>query len=313
MNLIGIGGAHIDRIGRTSGPHLARTSNPGTLSESTGGGVFNALRVAALRQAGSIAIVSARGEDSAGLQIEQAIQAAGITDMSCVSQSSSTATYTAILDQNGELITALADMAIYGDTLPVHLSQLPVSAAMADAKAVLIDANISQQEVKTVCDAATGKVFSIAISASKAARLIMSAQAIDVVFMNHHEARHLSGQRDIHLAAQHCVETIGFRKAVITQGAHPVLIAQKDELWSVEVPDVATASVVDVTGAGDALCGGTIAALLRDPDLPLPHAVGEGIACSKLTLGVAGPHCPAIATPAFDEALAATPTPIRYQ
>lgn len=300
MDLIGIGGANIDRIGRTKGPHLAGTSNPGSLSESVGGGVFNALRVAALRQVGSLGLISARGADAAGLQIERAIQEAGITDLSGVFTTSSTATYTAILDHCGELITALADMAIYGDALPGHLGQPTVLSAIVDAKAVLIDANISQSEVKTVCRAAHGPVFGIAISASKVDRLIASAQAFDVVFMNHHEALHLSGQHDINLAAKHCVETIGFKNVVVTQGGRPVLIAQGGELWSVEVPE---ADIVDVTGAGDALCGGTVAALLRVPGLPLPQAVREGIACSALTLGNAGPLCPAIATDAFADVL----------
>lgn len=308
MDLIGIGGANIDRIGRTNGPHLAGTSNPGSLSESVGGGVFNALRVAALRRAGSLGIISARGADTAGRQIERAIQEAGITDLSCVSANSSTATYTAILDHRGELITALADMAIYGDALPSHLRHPTVLSAIADAKAVLIDANISQSEVKTVCDAAQGPVFGIAISASKVDRLLASAQAFDVVFMNHHEALHLSAQQDINLASQHCVETIGFKSVVVTQGKRPVLVAQAGELWSVEVPE---AEIVDVTGAGDALCGGTIAALLRVPGMPLPQAVREGIACSALTLNVNGPLCPAIATPTFDELLATVPTPAR--
>lgn len=312
MDLIGIGGAHIDRIGRTIGAHLPGTSNPGRLSENVGGGVFNALRVAALRKAGSIAIVSERGADSAGALIEQAIEAAGITDLSGVSQEASTATYTALLDQTGELITALADMTIYGDALSGHLRQQPILAAIADASAVLIDANISETAVETICEAARGPVFGIAISAAKVARLKASARAFDIVFMNHHEARLLSGEQDIHLAARHCVETIGFKNVVVTQGERPVLIVHASELWSIEVPK---ANVVGVTGAGDALCGGTVAALLRDPNLhltqTLPNAVREGIACANLTLGKAGPLCPAIATNAFADALTMVRSPSR--
>lgn len=300
MNLIGIGGAHIDRIGRTDGPHLAGTSNPGSLSESIGGGVFNGLRVAALRQTGSVGIISARGSDSAGAAVERAIREAGFTDLSGVEAKGSTATYTAILDHTGELVTALADMAIYGDALFEHLNRQTILDAISDAKAILIDANVSESAISMVCGAARGPIFGMAISASKVAKLKAASEAFDVVFMNHHEARHLSGQQDIHLAAQHCVTTIGFKNIVVTQGAHPVLIGQGDQLWSVEVP---MAKRVDVTGAGDALCGGTIAALLRDQNLPLPQAVREGIACSALTLGNDGPVCPAIATDAFADGL----------
>lgn len=300
MNLIGIGGAHIDRIGRTDGPHLAGTSNPGGLNESVGGGVFNALRVAALRQTSSIGIITARGSDSAGAVVERAIDEAGFVDLSGIEAKASTATYTAILDHTGELITALADMAIYGDALFEHLNQQAILDAISDAKAILIDANVSKSAIKMACETASGPIFGIAISASKVGKLKAASEAFDVVFMNHHEAHHLSGEQDIHLAAQYCVNTIGFKNIVVTQGVRPVLIRQSDELWSVEVP---LAEVVDVTGAGDALCGGTVAALLRDPSLPLPQAVREGIACSALTLGNFGPACPAIATDAFADAL----------
>lgn len=305
-NLVGIGGAHIDRIGRSDGEHRPGTSNPGSLRESVGGGVFNALRVAALRQAGSIALISERGDDSAGTLIAQAIEKACITDLSGVSRISASATYTAILDQTGELITALADMAIYNDPLTGHLIQPSILAAMSSADAILIDANLSESALQTVIGEAHGKVFAIAVSAAKAARLIPSANAIDVVFMNHHEARLLSGQDDIHLAAQHCVKAIGFNKCVVTQGDRPVLVAQGDELWNIEVP---AAKVIDVTGAGDALCGGTVAALLRQPNLPLPQAVREGIACSALTLGSAGPISEKIASNALPETLAKVSPP----
>ncbi|GAB5511830.1 MAG: carbohydrate kinase family protein [Hyphomicrobiales bacterium] len=305
-NLIGIGGAHIDRIGRTDGEHRPSTSNPGSLRESVGGGMFNALRVTALRQAGSIALISERGADSAGTLVAQAIEEAGFTDLSGVSRNSASATYTAILDQNGELITALADMAIYGDALTGHLRQRSIVTAISSASAILMDANLTESALQTVVGAAHGPVFAIAVSAAKAARLIPSASAIDVIFMNHHEARLLSGQEDIHLAARHCVKAVGFNKCVVTQGNRPVLVVQGDELWSIEVP---TAEVIDVTGAGDALCGGTIAALLRQPNVPLPQAVREGIACSALTLGSPGPISEKIASNAFPDILAKVSAP----
>lgn len=308
-DLLGIGGAHIDRIGRTHARHLPGTSNPGSMSESVGGGVFNALRVAALRQAGAIALVSVRGADSAGVLIEQAIKQAGFSDLSGVCQGSSSATYTAILDQSGELITALADMAIYDDPLSQHLEQPSVLAALADSGMHLVDANLSPSTLQGLAETARGPLSAIAISASKVVRLIPIARRLDVVFMNHHEAGLLSGQEDVHHAARHCVETIGFKSCVVTQGARPVLVAQAGEVWSVQVPPT---DVVDVTGAGDALCGGTMAALMRVPDMPLCQAVREGIACSALTLGAAGPVGTSIASRAFAETLAtvSVPTPL---
>lgn len=310
IDLLGIGGANVDRIGRTDERHLAGTSNPGQMRESVGGGVFNALRVAALRQVGTLGLVSARSEDSAGGQIERAIQKAGIADLSCTTHHSSTATYTAILDEAGELVTALADMSIYAEALPEHLARPEIAVAIAGANAVLIDANLANTEIQTVSRTARGPVFAIAISASKAGRLLPSASSIGVAFMNHHEARHLTGEDDIQTAAYACVSLLGFRQVVVTRGAQPVLIASGDELWSVAVP---VAERVDVTGAGDALCGGTVAALLRNPEMPLHEAVREGIACSTLTLGANGPIADAIGTTAFHKSLATVPAPQRLK
>ncbi|TIL61678.1 MAG: carbohydrate kinase, partial [Mesorhizobium sp.] len=43
-NILAVGGAHIDRRGQVSGPYVPAASNPGTMREDVGGGVFNALR-----------------------------------------------------------------------------------------------------------------------------------------------------------------------------------------------------------------------------------------------------------------------------
>ena len=76
-HIIAVGGAHVDRRGQTAGAYVPGASNPGTMREEVGGGVFNALRQAVRRGvAGSL--MSVRGGDEAGERVSRAIAAAGI-------------------------------------------------------------------------------------------------------------------------------------------------------------------------------------------------------------------------------------------
>ena len=76
--LLAIGGAHIDRRGQVSGIYVPGASNPGTMSEDVGGGVFNAVRNAARRGVG-VSLMSVRGADSAGENVARAIERAGLS------------------------------------------------------------------------------------------------------------------------------------------------------------------------------------------------------------------------------------------
>ncbi|MCA0013437.1 carbohydrate kinase, partial [Mesorhizobium sp. B294B1A1] len=58
--VLAVGGAHIDRRGQVSGAYVPAASNPGTMREDVGGGVFNALR-SAVRRGVSGSLLSVRG------------------------------------------------------------------------------------------------------------------------------------------------------------------------------------------------------------------------------------------------------------
>ncbi|MBZ9874756.1 hypothetical protein LB542_28405, partial [Mesorhizobium sp. BR1-1-9] len=58
--VLAVGGAHIDRRGQVSGAYVPAASNPGTMREDVGGGVFNALR-STVRRGVSGSLLSVRG------------------------------------------------------------------------------------------------------------------------------------------------------------------------------------------------------------------------------------------------------------
>jgi sugar/nucleoside kinase (ribokinase family) len=85
---------------------------------------------------------------------------------------------------------------------------------------------------------------------------------------------------------------MGLSSGVMTGGAGPVTGFDADGVFSIDPPEAR--QVADVTGAGDALAGGTVAALLRGA--PLRRALREGMAAALLT--VESPHAVAWTTEA---------------
>jgi len=280
--LLAIGGAHIDRRGQLTVPHVPGASNPGRMYEEVGGGVFNAARNA-VQLGVDVAFLSVRGGDMEGDLVEREIAAAGFTDLSSVFLDRQTASYTAILDQNGDVITALADMDIYETALPRIITRRKTRDAIAGCDAILTDANMPEAAIGTLLSLAGGKlVYAIAISPAKAVRLRPVLVQLECVFMNAREAKALTESDDLVLATARVIQ-IGVKRAVISQGDGPVFLIEGKVAREIAAPK--TPAVADVTGAGDALAGVTIAALMQGQDFEAAIRLGMEAA----TLTVASP------------------------
>lgn len=287
-DLLAIGGAHIDQTARLIAPHIAGASNPCRFTSVVGGGAFNGARIAKLRGVQRVAMMAVRGGDAAGAEVEAALEKSGIVDFSGTFIDRATPSYTAIMDVDGELVTALADMDLYEKGFERQLRRLEGRGHIREAKALLIDANLPQGAINRVAQEANAPIFAIAISPAKVVRLRAIAPRIDIVFMNRRELYALTGEDDISNAAP-ALATLGFSRAVISDGSSSILVFEDSKISQINVPVLE--AIVDVTGAGDALAGGTIAALLKAPSRPLLKSVLEGAACARLALQVAGPLC----------------------
>ncbi|MEN0000659.1 MAG: PfkB family carbohydrate kinase [Pseudomonadota bacterium] len=276
-HIIGIGGAHFDWIAQKtqSGPHGAST--PGEAKTFAGGCCLNTLRVLAqLLPSNRITMISARGGDAAGSAVQAAMEEAGLEDQSAVFLDRTTPTYTAILNADGDVEAAVADMALYETALPRHLRRLEVRQALAAAEVLVIDANLPGDAIKATAEAFDGLVVALAISPAKAERLRESARCIDLVFMNHREQ---AGLGDF--------ETMGLKNAVITAGSETITIYEDGTEATISPGTLH--DIVDVTGAGDALAGATLAARLTKPALSLPDAVTIGVKAAHKALQTPGP------------------------
>lgn len=276
--LLSIGGALIDRRGQSSGPFLPGVSNPGTMREEVGGAAFNTARMAA-RLGTDVSMMTVRGGDSAGQAVAEAILAAGITDCSAVHLDRTTPSYTAILDERGELKAALADMALH-DAGFVKLARRSSTRAFIGASdAILVDANLPEAAIgKVISQSGEKPVFANAISPAKAVRFRPHLPALACLFMNTGEAGALTGKPETgakELIAQ--LRVLGLRSAVVTRGSKSILFFDEADAFSLQPP---TVRIADVTGAGDALAGGTVAALLAGKSQT--EAVRHGAAAAAI-------------------------------
>jgi pseudouridine kinase len=277
--ILAVGGAHIDRRGRITGIYVPGASNPGMMAEDVGGGAFNALRNAVRRGASGV-IMSVRGGDAAGETVSRAIARAGIGDLSAIFLDRTTPSYTALLDREGDVIAALADMALYEIAFAKQLRRASFRAAAADADALLCDANLPADALARL---AAGKpLFAIAISPAKVARLSEILETLSCLFMNFREAAGLAGVPDDSPAGEIVARLrgMGLSSGVISRGGAPTVAFDRSGLFSIMPPP--PRKIADVTGAGDALAGVTTVALLRG--LPLGEALREGMAAAMLAV-----------------------------
>ncbi|WP_432283848.1 carbohydrate kinase family protein [Aminobacter sp. BA135] len=301
--ILAIGGAHVDRRGRMTAPFVAGASIPGSMSEEVGGGAFNALR-GAVRRGATGALMSLRGGDAAGDAVASEIAANGIEDLSAIFLDRATPSYTALLDRDGDVVAALADMSLYELAFAKQLRRAKTREAIAGTDAVLCDANLPEAALAKLGEIADKPLFAIAISPAKAVRLAPILGKLSCLYMNRREAAVLAdvAADSTPDAFARGLRATGLMRGVVTAGGSSVFAY--DAAGLIEITPPAPRWIVDVTGAGDALAGAATVALLRG--LPLERALREGIAAAVLAIESAS-AVPDLAQADFDAALALVP------
>ena len=245
------------------------------------GGAFNAARAASGRGV-QAALLSARGGDAAGAAVAEAIVDAGIRDLSSTFLDRTTPSYTSLLDREGEQIAGLADMALYETAFDRLLRRRPLRDAVAAADAVLADANLPESALRRLAEiAGDHPLHAMAVSPAKALRWTPLLERIACLFCNRAEAAALTGlaasARGGELARG--LAARGLVQAVITSGNGPLELLENGRVRLLRPLPVRP---VDVTGAGDALTGATLAALMNGRNLH--DAALEGLAAAALAV-----------------------------
>ena len=275
------GAAHIDRHALAEAPYRAFASNPGRLTDEAGGSIFNAAAV--LRALGAeVAIEGARGGDADGKRIARTIAELGCEDLSVTWLDRSTPTYTAILDDKGELVAGVADTALYDKLVPRLFTRVHTRAAMTAADAFLIDANLSTATIAALAKAAGSRpIGAIGVSPAKVVRLDQALGDLSVVFLSVQEAASLAyataGTAPAVLAD--LIRERGIRRAVITDGPRDALVIDGDLTLHQRPPSVVAR---DVTGAGDTLAGTAMFHLAND--VPFLDCVRAGLVAASMRI-----------------------------
>ncbi|EYB66769.1 PfkB protein [Deinococcus phoenicis] len=285
--MVVVGGANLDVKARTLAPAVPGTSNPGVTRQAAGGVARNIAENLA-RLGVPAHLIAAVGRDAPGDLLLRETEAAGVDVRSVLRLDGPTGTYTAVLDDRGELLIAVAAMGATDALTPAALNEC--RGVLRGASWAVADGNLGAETLThllTLCAEVGVPVTFEPVSVPKAARLLPALQAglaPELVTPNAAELAALVG-RDVADTAPAIREAAaelharGIQTVWVRRGRRGSLLSGPDGVT--ELPAL-PARVADVTGAGDAMLAAYLAALLTG------HAPAEaarhGHAAAALTV-----------------------------
>jgi pseudouridine kinase len=281
-DIIVIGGANLDIKAKSLEVNHFGTSNPSRITTSPGGVGRNIAHNLA-RLGAKVGLISAIGNDFQGKIVLDATRQAGV-DVSRVNQEApTTGTYLAILNPDGELVTAMNDMRaadeITADIIRQH------AASISTAKLVVADCNLPLSTLQAIANIARDKLFIEPVSVPKSAKFkaLLQSGSIFMASPNLDQIESLTGSRDIFdgCAALH---KMGLQNIIAHAGQEGAFISNGDDIE--HVPTQSAGPIIDVTGAGDAAVAGLVFALLQGDDLITAATFGQTLAGRV----IASPH-----------------------
>lgn len=300
-----VGGAVLDTRLRLAARAVPGTSNRGRRASMPGGVGRNVAENLA-RLGRPTILVAPLGDDPAGRTVADHTAAAGVDCDHLVASPHPTGSYTAVLDVDGELLLAVADMRASDDLTVADLAGVP--ALLAGAAALVVDANpppaVLRWLLATAADPTPGtgpvptvlEPVSVAKAAAAAGALDPGAP-VHTVTPNLDELAALvgapvGGTDEAVLAAARHLHARGVDQVWVRLGARGSLLSAATpgphgsrslRAWRLGAPSV---TVTDVTGAGDAMTAGYLHALLGGAGVAEAARYGQALAA----LTCASPH-----------------------
>lgn len=289
-----IGAAGIDLVGRLKGELKPGTSNPGQIRSSFGGVARNvAENLARLGQL--VNLITAVGQDNEGERLLQDLQEAGVNTRWIVrSDEQCTGSYLAVINPGGTLQFALDDMGVIAAITPEYIRQ--IENVITHSSVIFLDANLSKETLRTVFSLARKArvpVCADPTSTILAGKLKPFLNRLFLTTPNGGEAEILCNfsakitHRRQALEAAKCLVGQGVGIAIITLAEQGLCYATSEVSGFIQA---LRTTIVDPTGAGDALSAAVIFALLNE--IPLDDAVRLGVSAASLTLQSRGAVVP---------------------
>ncbi|MFC5458404.1 carbohydrate kinase [Massilia niabensis] len=295
-----VGAANLDRKLRATGPLAMGSSNPASGIESFGGVARNIAENLA-RMGAAVSLITAVGNDTSGRALLTHAESVGIDVRGALKlDDAGSGTYTAVLDADGQMVVALADMALYGRITPAFLDMRQQQ--RAGASLIVADLNLPMEAIATLQrDAAQGgvSVVLVAVSEPKMNRLPQSLEGVRLLILNAGELAARVGRTlndDAGLAAA-CreLQAQGAQDVIVTLGVRGVLFTCPGGVEHLAAPP---ASVVDVTGAGDAFAA-AVCLSLHGGGNDLTLACRRGLQLAAMTIACRETVCPQLAPDTF--------------
>ncbi len=281
--VIVIGGANVDIKGRARGAYVAGTSNPGEVTVSAGGVGRNIAENLA-RLGLSAALVTALSGDANGQLLRQACAAVGVDLTMAIATAAPTGSYLAVLDDMGELVSAINDMRAMEALTPSHLDSCADRLVQADM--LVADCNLSEACLAWLCrfSAERGRRLVIEpVSVPKARKLLSLGNGLSAfaITPNAQQLAALAGADGEAAIAK--LHRLGFTNVVLHRGAAGALASDGTRIEKIE--PVSVSAIADVTGAGDAAVAGLVCGLLEGRSLAQSARLGQCAAAIKLSSG----------------------------
>lgn len=270
--VIVFGGANLDIKARLGSGHIPATSNIGETHLSAGGVGRNiAHNLASLGVA--VMLVSAVGDDAAAAMVLTETIRAGVDVSHLHRAKGRTGTYVAILDESGEMITAVNDMSVLDELGPEAIAAR--EEIIGKAKLVIADCNLPEESLDLLASLAAHKLIVEPVSVPKSAKLarLQMRHEIFVATPNRDQYAALGGTSAMQRTGR-------IRNMVVHQGAEGATLLTAD--GSTHVEAFPQAHVADVTGAGDAAVAGLAFGILNGYELEKAVRCGQAAASLKL-------------------------------
>ncbi|WCB93421.1 Ribokinase [Baekduia alba] len=276
--IVVVGSANVDMVVYVQrAPALGETVAGERFTRGPGGKGANQA-IAAARLGGRAALVGAIGDDDAGALLRDALTAAGVDVAGLRVSTEPTGSAHIVVDAEG----ANAIVVVPGANAAVTLSDED-HARIAAADAVLLQLEVPLGVVVDAATAARAAGTKVVLTPAPVQPLPDTLlRAVDVLVLNEHEARGLTGQDDLDVA----VEELAARVAdvVVTLGERGCL---HRAAGAAPVRRAAFAvDAVDTTGAGDTFAGAL--AVARAEGRPWPEALDWASAAAALAVTRAG-------------------------
>jgi pseudouridine kinase len=289
-----IGGANLDSKAISKQAIRLASSNPVTVTESCGGVARN-IAEALAGLACQTALLTVVGDDKAGQWVLEETKRRGVdVSQAIVLKGENTGSYTALLDNSGEMFLAFANMDIYDKFTPAMLRDK--WSHIASAKLVIADTNLPSDTLEELirrCQEEDIPLFIDPVSSEKAKKLPSDLSGVTAIFPNLEEAVQLAHtpltmDQDIvdmfylepdHTKVAGVIRNRGVKHVFITLGSQGVLyVGEEGEQFLPPIPT----HVVEVTGAGDAFLAGIVYGVTRQQSYL--KSCEYGLAAAHITL-----------------------------